>query len=130
MGSDNYGFDGNEDTVRRLLAGACFPKLGYLGIVDSEIQDELTKVVLESKFMGQIHTLDLSCGTLSDVGGQLLLEALPRFPNIKKLDVHYHFLSEGMMKQLEGLPLEADVSGRNKADHYQGEVYRYAMLTE
>ncbi len=130
MGSDNYGFDGNEDTVRRLLAGACFPKLEYLGIVDSEIQDELTKVVLESKFMGQIHTLDLSCGTLSDVGGQLLLEALPRFPNIKKLDVHYHFLSEGMMKQLEGLPLEADVSGRNKADHYQGEVYRYAMLTE
>ncbi len=69
IGSDNYGFDGNADTIRRFLENADFPELEYLGIVDSEIQDELTEAVLESKFMGQIHTLDLSCGTLSDKGG-------------------------------------------------------------
>ena len=65
IGSDNYGFDGNPDTIREFLEKVQLPKLEYLGIVDSEIQDEITEFVLESKFITQIHTLDLSCGTLS-----------------------------------------------------------------
>ncbi len=130
IGSDNYGFDGNADTIRRFLENADFPELEYLGIVDSEIQDELTEAVLESKFMGQIHTLDLSCGTLSDKGGKLLLEKLPQYGNIKKLDVHYHFMTEKMEKQLRELSLEVDASDRNKPDSYRGETYMYAMLTE
>ena len=130
IGSDNYGFDGNADTIRRFLENADFPELEYLGIVDSEIQDELTEAVLESKFMGQIHTLDLSCGTLSDKGGKLLLEKLPQYGNIKKLDVHYHFMTEKMEKQLRELSLEVDASDRNKPSSYRGETYMYAMLTE
>lgn len=130
IGSDNYGFDGNADTIRRFLENADFPELEYLGIVDSEIQDELTEAVLESKFMGQIHTLDLSCGTLSDKGGKLLLEKLPQYGNIKKLDVHYHFMTEAMEKQLRELSLEVDASDRNKPSSYRGETYMYAMLTE
>ena len=130
IGSDNYGFDGNADTIRRFLENADFPELEYLGIVDSEIQDELTEAVLESKFMGQIHTLDLSCGTLSDKGGKLLLEKLPQYGNIKKLDVHYHFMTEKMEKQLQELSLEVDASDRNKPSSYRGETYMYAMLTE
>ena len=130
IGSDNYGFDGNADTIRRFLENAGFPELEYLGIVDSEIQDELTEAVLESKFMGQIHTLDLSCGTLSDRGGKLLLEKLPQYGNIKKLDVHYHFMTEKMEKQLRELSLEVDASDRNKPSSYRGETYMYAMLTE
>lgn len=130
IGSDNYGFDGNKDTLGKFLENVQLPKLEYLGIADSEIQDELAEVVLKSKFMGQIHTLDLSCGTLSDKGGALILEKLPQFDNIKKLDVHYHFMSEDMVKKLEALPIEVDASDRNKPDSYRGEVYMYAMLTE
>ncbi len=130
IGSDNYGFDGNADTIHKLLAKADFPELEYLGIVDSEIQDELVEVVLNSKFMNQIHTLDLSCGTLSDKGGKLLLEKLPQYSNIKKLDVHYHFMTEEMMKKLEALPISVDASDRNNPGSYRGETYMYAMLTE
>ena len=46
-----------------------FPKLQYLGISDSEIQDELAEVVVNSRYMNQIETLDLSNGTLTDKGG-------------------------------------------------------------
>ena len=98
--------------------------------MDSEIQDELVEVVLNSKFMNQIHTLDLSCGTLSDKGGKLLLEKLPQYSNIKKLDVHYHFMTEEMMKKLEALPISVDASDRNNPGSYRGETYMYAMLTE
>ena len=130
IGSDNYGFDGNPDTIREFLEKVQLPELEYLGIVDSEIQDEITEAVLESKFIGQIQTLDLSCGTLSDNGGELLLQKLPQYDNIKRLDVHYNFMSEKLIKRLEELPISVDASDRNEMHHYRGESYMYAMLTE
>ncbi len=130
IGVEAYGFDGDENTVKELLEKADFPKLTYLGIEDSEIQDELAQVVLESKFMGQIETLDLANGTLTDKGGELLLKELPKWPNVKKLDVHYHYMSDEMAGKLEALPLEVDASEGNEDERYNGEVYRNAMLTE
>ena len=130
VGVEDYGFDGNADTIKELLAKADFPKLQYLGITDSEIQDELTKVVLECKFMPQIETLDLSMGTLTDAGGALLLEAVPKFPNIKTLDVHYHYMSDEMEEKLKNLPICVDVSEQNEPDEYHGTIYMNAMLTE
>lgn len=130
IGIEDYGFDGNADTVRELLSASDFPKLTYLGITDSEIQDELTAVVLESKYMQQITTLDLSNGTLTDKGGQLLLEKLPGFSNLEKLDVHYHYLSDEMMEKLKALPVTVDVSEQEKAESWKGELWYNAMLTE
>ncbi len=130
IGVEYYGFDGDIDTIRELLAQADFPSLEYLGIVDSEVQDDLTAVVLESKFMKQIHTLNLSCGTLTDKGGQLLLEKLPDFPSIQFLDLHYHYLSNEMMEKLQKLPIKVDVTDQNEPESYQGEIWMDAMLTE
>lgn len=130
IGIEDYGFDGNENTVKELLEKSDFPKLDYLGIVDSEMQDELTEIVLASKYMGQVSTLDLSLGTLTDKGGEFLLKKIPAYPNIKKLDIHYHYLSNEMTEKLESLPIEVDASERNEEDAYDGEIYRYAMLTE
>ena len=130
IGSDNYGFDGNEDTIKSLLDHMDFPNLEYLGIADSEIQDQLAEVVLKNKIMGQLHTLDLSCGTLTDKGGALILETVPQYPNLEKLDVHYHFMTKDMVKKLQALPVEVDASDANQPDEYDGELYLYAMLTE
>lgn len=130
IGSDNYGFDGNEDTIKSLLDHMDFPNLEYLGIADSEIQDQVAEVVLKNKIMGQLHTLDLSCGTLTDKGGELILETVPQYPNLEKLDVHYHFMTKDMVKKLQALPVEVDASDANQPDEYDGEIYLYAMLTE
>ncbi len=130
IGIDNYGFDGDCKTIVELLEQSDFPKLEYLGIVDSEMQDELAEAVLASKYMGQISTLDLSMGTLTDKGGALLLEKLPAYPNVKTLDVHYHYLTDEMMEKLENLPIAVDVSEQNEAEEYRGEIWMNAMLTE
>ena len=130
IGVENYGFDGDKNTIKKLLTQAEFPELTYLGITDSEIQDELTEVVLDSKFMGQITTLDLSNGTLTDKGGALLLEKIPEYPNIEKLDVHHNYLSAKMAKKLEELPIEVDVSEIEQASEYHGTIYMNALLTE
>lgn len=130
IGVEDYGFEGDADTIREMLAGSDFPCLTYLGITDSEIQDELTEVVLESKYIRQITTLDLSNGTLTDKGGQLLLDKIPGLPNIEKLDLHYHYLSDEMMKKLEGLNIAVDVSEQEEADEWDGKLWYNAMLTE
>lgn len=130
IGIEDYGFDGDEDTIKELLEQADFPALTYLGITNSEIQDELTAIVFDSKFMGQISTLDLSNGTLTDKGGALLLEKVPAWPNIGKLDLHYNYLSDDMAEKLGALPMEVDVSEQEEAREYKGEIYRNAMLTE
>ena len=131
IGIEDYGFDGDINTIKDLLAKADFPKLTYLGITDSEIQDEITKTVLECKYMDQIETLDLSMGTLTDKGGQLLLDKLGDYPNIKNLDLHYHFLSDDMMKKLEGLSVTVDLDEKEEPYVYQdGDVFYSPMLTE
>lgn len=130
IGIENYGFDGDAKTIENLLAKSDFPNLTYLGITDSEIQDELTQVVLESKYMSQINTLDLSNGTLTDKGGTLLLEKIPQYPNIKKVDLHYHYLSDEMMKKLKQLPIVIDLSEQEDVEVWDGEIWMNAMLTE
>ena len=113
------------------MAESDFPKLTYLGITDSEIQDEVAEAVLDCKYMDRITTLDLSMGTLTDKGGQMLLDKLPEYPNIKQLKLEYHFLSDDMMEKLEALPgVQVNVEDQQEADDYDGEIYYYPMLTE
>ncbi|MDO4295308.1 MAG: STM4015 family protein [bacterium] len=130
LGVEDYGFDGGRESIQKLLKEADFPKLTYLGLVDSEMQDEVAELVLESKFMPQLEVLDLSMGTLSDKGGACLLEKLPKFLKLRKLDVHYHYLSDEMEAKLEALSLEVDVSEQQEAEEWNGELWMNAMLTE
>lgn len=130
LGTEDYGFDAEKETIEKLLSDSDFPKLEYLGLNDSEVQDEVAELIAESKYIGQISTLDLSNGTLSDEGGKILLEILPKYPNIKMVDLHYHFLSDDMMAKLEKLDVEINLDEQNEAEEYDGEMYRYPMLTE
>lgn len=135
LGVEEYGFDGDPERIRTFLKKSDFPKLQYLGLTDSEIQDELTKIVLDSKYISQIKALDLSMGSLTDQGGGLLLEKIPSYKNIEILDVHYHYMSDEMVRKLEDLSrlhIAVDASERNEpyTSSYDGEVYRSPMLTE
>lgn len=130
IGIEDYGFDGGIEDIAAMLERSDFPKLVKLGILDSEIQDEVAETVVKCHYMKQIHTLDLSCGTLTDQGGQWILDEIPKYDNIKEVDLSYHFMSDEMMKKLEGLDAEVDVDDQQEEDEYDGEIYRYPMLTE
>lgn len=130
IGVEDYGFDGTVDDIKAMLEQSDFPNLKELGILDSEIQDEVAEVVAGCKYMGQITSLDLSCGSLTDQGGQVLLETLPSFENIKEVNLEYHYMSDEMMEKLTGLKADVNVDDRQEDDEYDGEIYRYPMLTE
>lgn len=130
IGVEEYGFDGDISTIKNLLERSDFPQLTYLGITDSEIQDEITEAVVACKYMKQIKTLDLSMGTLTDKGGKILLDVIGKYPNIEELNLEYHFLSDEMMEQFEGLDIAVNLDDEQEADEYDGEIYYYPMLTE
>jgi hypothetical protein len=125
MGVENYGFDGTLEDVLRVIEPGKFPELTYLGLKDSEIQDDIAIALADAPILDQLHTLDLSLGTLSDVGAEALLTS-ERVKKLQHLDLSHHYMSEKMMKRWKQSGLNVDISEAQDED----DDYRYPALTE
>jgi hypothetical protein len=129
LGDGNYGADATVADLEPLLSGKLFPNLRYLGLRDSEITDEIASAIANAPILQRIETLDLSMGTLSDAGADTLL-ASPVVKRLKKLDLHHHFLSQDKIAKLQQLGPQVDVSEKQEADEYKGEIHRYVAVGE
>ncbi|OXM86748.1 STM4015 family protein [Paenibacillus rigui] len=127
LGVEEYGFDGSLDDVLPLIEPGKFPQLTYLGLKDSEIQDDIAVAVANAPIVDQLHTLDLSMGTLSDVGAEALINS-ERIKRLELLDLSYHYMSDEMMNRWKQSGLNVDISDQQDAD--DDEDYRYPSLTE
>jgi predicted DNA-binding WGR domain protein len=130
VGVEDYGFDGNIEQFRPLFSKERFPKLTYLGIVNSEEQDAIVQMFLDSDILPQLEVMDISCGVLKDEGGQLLLDNVDKIAHLKLIDMQYNYLSEDMRNKLKKLPVKVDVLASEEPDEYDGEEYYYPMITE
>ncbi|MCP1186292.1 STM4015 family protein [Paenibacillus sp. 1781tsa1] len=126
LGVDNYGFDGSLEDVLPLLEKGLFPKLIYLGLKDSEIQDEIAKAAAEAPILDQLEVLDLSQGTLSDEGAEALL-ASDKIKQLKHLDLSYHYMTDEMIRRWNQSDISVDVSDQQQSDE---DDWRYPSLTE
>lgn len=129
-GSDNYGGDSSVDDVRPLMEAERFPKLKYLGLKNSEYQNDIAKAVIDSTILPQLETLDLSMGTLTDEGAEALLAHPDRLAHLQLLDLSHHFLTAEIQTRLTDLPCKVDVSDEQEADVDDDEVYRYIAVAE
>lgn len=127
IGVDNYGFDGSIEDIMAVINNPSFGELTYLGIGDSDIQDDIVKAVVAHDIVEQLEVLEFSNGTLTDIGGGILLEQKDKLKGLTLLDLHYHFLSDEMMaelrKEFKGINLE----DQHEVDTKYGD---YPMLTE
>lgn len=132
LGVEDYGFDGGLEDVRRLIQADFIRNLKYLGLGDSELQDEIVALVLDSLDLSQLETLDFSNGTLTDKGGRVLLDNVDKLRHLQSIDLSYHYLSDDMMKALQatGLPFILDEQNEIEVDEDDGELYLFPMLTE
>lgn len=127
LGSQYYGGISEAGPLTRLLHTERFPKLKYLGLRNSRIADQVAEAAAQAPILAQIHTLDLSLGTLGDEGGAALADS-PRVSYLMKLDVHRHYMSDAMVARLQGLGIEVDVG---EAQGYQEDVEnRYNVVSE
>lgn len=126
LGSDNYGFESKIEDFFPILDGKKLPKLTHLGLMDSEIQDEIATAVCIAPILQQLKVLDLSMGTLTDKGAAALLAS----DAIRKLDflnLRRHYMSDEMINQMKTLGIRVNVDDQEKAED---EDYRYAEVTE
>lgn len=132
LGVDQYGFNGSIEDVKKILYKEKFPQLTYLGIVNSEIENEVVAAVLASDLLPQLETLSFGYGCLTDEGGNLLLTEKDKLAHLKTLDLTYHFLTDEMMEKLTALPMEVIVSEQQEIDYDEddGESYLYPMFGE
>lgn len=129
IGSEEYGFDGNIEDIKALLAYP-FPKLTRLGLLGSKMQDEIAAEVVKSEYMNQISELALSKGTLSDKGGALLAEEVPKHQNIIMLDLEQHYMSNKMMIKLLELPIDVNVEEQQEEDECSEKTENFLRLLE
>lgn len=125
LGVDEYGFDASLEDLRPLMSGELFPKLTHLALADSEIADEIAEAIADAPVLDRLETLDLSKGTLTDKGGEALL-ASSKIRQLKRLDLHYHYLSNEMITTLKGLDLILDVTEQQEME----DDWRYPAVTE
>ena len=136
LGVADYGFDGAMDDLRPFMQAGLFPKLTYLGLVDSDIADQIALEIANAPVLAQLETLDLSLGTLSDEGARALLDS-SAIKKLKKLDLHYHFLSGEMVKEFKKMAtqsaMQVDVTQQQTpedGEEDEDDVWRYPAVTE
>lgn len=129
LGTDEYGFSGDVALYRRVLAQLTTPSLRYLGLRDAQIADELAEWLADEPLLATIETLDLSLGTLGDVGAEALLRGT-QLGNLKRLDLSHHYISEANQARLEALPFKVVLDDAQEDDEDDGEVYRYVAVGE
>ena len=125
IGTADYGRTVEVANFAPLFSQTLFSNLRYLGLRDAENADAIATAVANAPLLDQIDTLDLSLGTLTDVGGKALLES-DRVSKLQKLDLHYHYLSDEMMAQFAKRPLAVDVSDQQEDD----DGWRYVAVGE
>lgn len=127
LGTGEYGWTGQEADIFPFLNPETFPSLKYLGLCNSDITDGIAEMIASNDFiLSQLDVLDLSGGTLTDVGAAALLKS-SRLNDLDKLDLHHHYMSPKMEAKLKELKIEVEVSEREEDG---GEVYRYVSVGE
>lgn len=125
IGVDDYGFDGGMEDLLPFVHANPFPKLSYLGLKNSSLQDELAIALADAPLVKQLEVLDLSKGELTDRGAEALLGS-EVLSGLKLLDLNYHYMSAKMMKRLQdsGIPVNVSEQQQDEDD------YRAPYITE
>ena len=98
-GDSGYGWDGGPAAIGEFLQNFPFPTVTELGILNTENADEAVKEIIESGIIDQLDTLDVSHGTVGDVGARLLLDS-GKLGSLGKLVIERHYISEPLQGEL------------------------------
>ncbi|MCP3102331.1 WGR domain-containing protein [Myxococcus sp. K15C18031901] len=126
FGSDNYGAEGGVEDIQPILDGKGLPSLKKLGLCNSEFTDALANALPKAKVLPQLEQLDLSKGTLSDTGAQVLADNAAAFKHLKHMDFRENTLTGAGTKLVSKLCPSVAAGSQREYD----EEYRYSAVGE
>jgi hypothetical protein len=100
LGVERYGGNATVADLAPILSGERLPALTRLGLMDSEIQDEICAAVATAPVVARLSELDLSMGVLTDDGAEALLSGQP-LTHLSTLDLSDHYCTEPMTARLQ-----------------------------
>ena len=87
------------------------------------------RALADAPVAGRVRSLDLSMGTLTDKGAQVLLDT-PVFRELGRLDLEHHYMSEEMEARVGAAFAEAGVEIRVGDRQEQDGDWLYPEVTE
>ncbi|MCY1014946.1 TIGR02996 domain-containing protein [Pyxidicoccus sp. MSG2] len=120
FGSRAHGAGGGVDDLQPLLDARGVPELRHLGLCNATFTDALCEALPQSKVLEQLHTLDLSKGTMTEAGAERLVANAAAFKHLKRLIVTENLLGSGAVEQLAKLC--PDVQRMHQRSSYFREV--------
>jgi hypothetical protein len=99
LGTQAYFGDATVADLAGILGGERLPALSRLGLMNSEIQDEVCAAVATAAVVTRLSELALSMGVLTDDGGEALLSGQP-LTHLAELDLSHHYFTEPVTARL------------------------------
>lgn len=98
---------GSNDMLEDLYTGRGVPRLRRLSLQDAEfLRDDVAESIATSKLLEQLTHLDLSGGTISDVGAAVILANAKRFSHLEHFNLGDNYIPYRMWARLEeALPM-------------------------
>ncbi|WP_163997168.1 TIGR02996 domain-containing protein [Pyxidicoccus caerfyrddinensis] len=124
FGSTAAGAEGGVDDLQPLLDARGVPELRHLGLCNAEFTDALCEALPRSKVLKQLHTLDLSRGTMTDAGAEKLVANAAAFAHLRRLDVTQNQLGTGAAARLAKLCPDV------QRMHQRSSRFREVMVTD
>jgi hypothetical protein len=129
LGTSDYGGDSEPADLAGILDGTRFPKLVTLALRNCEWADGLAAWVASAPILARIKRLDLSLGTLGDIGVDALV-ASPAIRGLEHINIEHHYVSEAGIAKLTALGIDVNAKDRKEPDVDRGEEHRYVAVSE
>ena len=102
-GSADYGANTTVLDVLPILAGDRLPTVRHLGIVNSELVDELIEPLARSALLTRLRTLDLSMGIMAHTGARRLVEHAAAFRHLDLIDLGENHLAPSDLARIRAV---------------------------
>ncbi len=115
-GTVDYGGSCTPAQVQGLLNNSGLGSLRHLGLQNADFADTFTALLAGTALLPRLETLDLSMGTMTDVGAEHLLADAGAFRHLECLNLEDNFLSPQMCTRLEAALPVGGLSQKNDGD--------------
>lgn len=129
LGDDGYGWDGSPDDVAFLMEAGRFPALRHLGICNAMGGDRICEMLARAPVLGQLESLDLSRGSITDIGA-LTLRDSEEMRQLKKLDLSENYLSPDGIRAFQDWGPKVLAREQKDADDDGEEPSYYVSVSE
>lgn len=132
LGTDDYGGSTDIGDLAALWSSTSLPKLRHLGLQNSIMQDQVAAALATSELLAQLSSVDLSMGTMRELGAKAIRDNAGRFADLKSLNLDRNFIPWDYRAPLREALGETLQWGRQRSpeDWGDGELHYYTSVSE